>query len=489
MQIAEIVADALNIDVDTAYADVDLGKKGIDFTVAVPRFRLPAKPLELIQRIEQKFAPTDYIDRVTSDGVFAHFHPNTLKLNRLVLDQIHQLSTPTNESPFGTYGTNSSGAGKRIVIEFSSPNIAKPFHAGHLRSTIIGTFLSNLSAANGWSVVRMNYLGDWGTQFGLLPVGFSQYGSEERLTANPIMHLFDVYVAINKDVKDEVASGQSTTNDQAKSHGEWYRFPNVSIGAYKKVYERLNISFDRLKDRGLLVEKFAWESKRDRDYKADPVQSSDEKPAYAVDLSKWKFGKPVVQKADGTTIYMVRDIAGAIQRYEQYHFDKMQDLHCQQFFKILELMGEPYASNLQHINFGKVQGMSTRNGEAKFLEEILDMAKEAMLVQMKSTEDKFCNVEDPDFTSDQIGMTCVKIQDMQAKRINSYPFDVKRMTSFVGDTGAYLQYAHVRLCSVSRRVADETVMRYDVATIDTGLLEEPKAREIVYHLASYGIGT
>ncbi|KIY70938.1 arginyl-tRNA synthetase [Cylindrobasidium torrendii FP15055 ss-10] len=520
--VAEIIARSLEIPIETAYDGVDLGKKGVDFTVAIPRFRRPGKPQELGKKIEQEFSPNDYLERLVVDGVFAHFYCNSKALTRLTLDQINELSRPTESAPFGTYGCNSSGRGKKVVIEFSSPNIAKPFHAGHLRSTIIGTFLSNLYSANGWETIRMNYLGDWGKQFGLLAVAFAKYGSEEKLAANPIMHLFDIYVAINKDVKEQEATGHSSVNEEAKDvfrrmeQGDtemlalWRRFRELSIEAYKKVYQRLNITFDvysgeslvttanidasmqRLRNSNLLVEKFAWESKRDRDYNAVGQQAQDEKPAYAVDLSKWKMSKPVVQKADGTTIYMVRDIAGAMQRYQQYHFDKMiyvvgdqQDLHCQQFFKILELMGEPYASSLQHINFGKVQGMSTRNGEVKFLDEILDMAKEAMLAQMKTNEDKFSNVEDPDFTSDQIGMTCVKIQDMQAKRAGSYPFDVKRMTSFEGDTGAYLQYAHVRLCSVARKVADETTLREDVTTINTDLLVEPKAREVVYHLATY----
>ncbi|KIY43023.1 arginyl-tRNA synthetase [Fistulina hepatica ATCC 64428] len=496
--VAQSVSEILGIPINEAFNTVDLGKKGVDFTVAVPRFRLSAKPQELLKKIEAQFVPTEYIERITVDGVFVHFHSQTRKLNRLVLDQIYTLSKSTNTHRFGRYGTNSSGAGRKVVVEFSSPNIAKPFHAGHLRSTIIGAFLSNLYSANGWDVVRMNYLGDWGKQFGLLAIGFFKYGSEEKLAESPIMHLFDVYVTVNKDVKEEEAAGLSTTNDEAKDifrrmeHGDketlalWQRFRDLSIEAYKKVYQRLNITFDVYAGESLVTAK-SINAAMDRLRENGLL-----KPAYAVDLSKWKMSKPVVQKADGTTIYMVRDIAGAMQRFEQYKFDKMvyivgdqQDLHCQQFFKILELMGAPYADKLEHINFGRVQGMSTRNGEVKFLEEILDMAKEAMLVQMKTNEDKFSNVEDPDLTSDQIGMTCVKIQDMQSKRINSYPFDVKRMTSFEGDTGAYLQYAHVRLCSVARKVADETVLREDVSTIDTELLSEPKAREIVYHLATF----
>ncbi|KAE9390732.1 Nucleotidylyl transferase [Gymnopus androsaceus JB14] len=420
--------------------------------------------------------------------------------------KISDLSRPTLSSPHGIFGSNSSGKGKKVVIEFSSPNIAKPFHAGHLRSTIIGTFIANLYAANG------------GDQFGLLVEGFSRYGSEEKLAFNFIMHLFDVYVVIYKDFKAEKATGQdSPINEAAKDvfrrmeQGDqemlalWEHFRDLSVEAYK-VYQRLNISsnvyagealvstanidatMQRLHDRGLLIAKYAWESDHDCDYKTVGRPGPDEKPACAVDLSQWELGKPVVQKPDGTTMYIVRDIAGAIQRYKEYKFDKMiYTFTVNNFFKILELMGESVAAtSLQHITFGKVQGMSTCNGDVKLLEEILDMAQEAMLTQMKTSEDKFNNVEGPtNFTSDQIGMTCVKIQDMQAKRINSYPFDLKRMSSFEGDTGAYLQYAHVRLCSLSRKVADEMILREDISTTNTDLLSEPKARETVFQLASY----
>lgn len=168
-----------------------------------------------------------------------------------------------------------------------------------------------------------------------------------------------------------------------------------------------------------------------------------------------------------------------------YVIGDQQDLHVAQFFKILSLMEVPFSDRLEHVNFGRVNGMSTRRGEVKFLDEILDMAKEAMMTQMKSNEEKFKLVEDPEATSDQIGMTCVKIQDMQSKRIVSYNFDPARMTSFEGDTGAYLQYAHVRLSSIERKVAPQLVLREDITQINTDLLSEPKAREIVYLLATY----
>lgn len=208
----------------------------------------------------------------------------------------------------------------------------------------------------------------------------------------------------------------------------------------------------------------------------------------------------------------MRDIAGVFQRYEQYEFDKhvyvvgdQQELHVAQFFKIISLLNAPFADRLEHVSFGRVNGMSTRKGDVKFLDEILDTAKEAMLTQMQQKEDKFKDIEDPDYTADQIGMTCVKIQDMQAKRcvvlyapcvthnlryhrscrVHSYNFDPLRMTSFEGDTGAYLQYAHVRLCSIERKVAPAIVVPSDLSQINLDLLSEPKAREIIFILGTY----
>ncbi|EJD00385.1 arginyl-tRNA synthetase [Fomitiporia mediterranea MF3/22] len=540
------ISKGLDIPVETAFMGVDLGKKS-DFTVAVPRYRLKAKPTDLVAKVVEAFQPDELIERVTSDGVFVHFYSRTSTLARLILDQINELSKPSEKYPHGAYGTLTSGVGKKIIIEFSAPNIAKPFHAGHLRSTIIGTFLSNLFEACGWEVIRFNYLGDWGKQFGLLAAGFERYGSEENLQENAIMHLFNVYVAINKDAKaEEESGGPEEVNEKAKAvframeDGDektlalWRRFRDLSIKAYEKVYARLNVRFDvysgesqveparirtaleKLKAKNLLTtktkdesrlgkDKFREEKEKKEDNNTDDVDDATDQLAeanlddsqsglaLAVDLSQWKLGKPVVQKADGTTIYVVRDIAGAIQRYDTYNFDKMiyvigdqQDLHVAQFFKILSLMEEPFVPGLEHVNFGKVNGMSTRRGEVKFLEEILDMAKEAMMNQMKSNEEKFKAIEDPEETSDQIGMTCVKIQDMQSKRVISYNFDPARMTSWDGDTGAYLQYAHVRMCSVTRKVAqNQVVLREDVGTINVDLLTEPKAREIVYLLATY----
>ncbi|KZT05980.1 arginyl-tRNA synthetase [Laetiporus sulphureus 93-53] len=533
--IAVHLSKSLQISVDIAFTGVDLGKKGVDFTVAVPRFRLKTKLPELIQKVTSTFSPDQYLERVVGESPFVHFYVRTSTLARLVLDKAYAGNSANNSGD--TYGTNKQGIGRKVIVEFSSPNIAKPFHAGHLRSTIIGAVISNIYEANGWQVVRMNYLGDWGKQFGLLAVGFERYGSEKALAENAIMHLFEVYVKVNRDAGMEKERGKKeVTNELAREvfrkmeAGDeptlaiWHRFRDLSIRKYTEVYARLNIRFDTyageslvspaqikaamdiLQSEGLLSTKTSEES--DSDWKKKRaamaagvlvMQDEDsEEPsagndlALAVDLNQWKLGKPVVQKPDGTTIYIMRDIAGAYQRYEEYKFDKMiyvvgdqQDLHVAQFFKIVSLMRAPFADMVEHVNFGRVNGMSTRKGDVKFLDEILDMAKGAMLSQMQQNAEKLQQIEDPESTADEIGMTCIKIQDMQAKRVHAYNFDPQRMTSFEGDTGAYLQYAHARLCSVERKAAPAVVLPLSSSDIDIALLAEPKAREIIILLGTY----
>ncbi|KAG8987530.1 hypothetical protein FRB93_004486 [Tulasnella sp. JGI-2019a] len=532
--IAVQVATSLSIPSETAYASIDVAKKGqYDFSLAILRLRLGGKAEEHAQKVVSEFVPNALIETCVATGAFLSFSARTTTFMRLVLEKIHASTTAAslNGRPSGA----GQDEGKKVVIEFSSPNIAKPFHAGHMRSTIIGTFLSNLYELNGWNVTRLNYLGDWGTQYGLLAIGFQKYGSEEELRVDAIVHLFHVYVSINNDVEAEKAAGNYDTKNAAKEYfrrleeGEedalalWQRFRDLSIKEYIEIYRRLNVHFDvysgeslatsetikdvmeQLKQQNLLTEKALGEGwKRDKvaakdgeDGKAQALQSDAIEEtagplALAIDLNEFNLGKPVLEKPNGTTIYLLRDLASAIERFIKYNFDKMiyvvgdqQNVHMAQCFKILSLMKQPFAGRLEHVNFGRVHGMSTRSGDVVFLKDILDAAKDAMLVQAKATPEKFATLKDPEYTSDQIGMTAVKVQDLQAKRIMSYSFDWKRMTSFEGDTGPYLQYAHVRLCSIERTVAPNLVLRSSMSDIDISLLTESKAREIVFHLATY----
>ena len=405
------------------------------------------------------------------------------------------------------YGHSPTGNGKRVIVEFSSPNIAKPFHAGHLRSTIIGGFLANLYEACGWEVIRMNYLGDWGKQFGVLAIGFQRYGSEEELEKDPIHHLYKVYVRVNQDITAEEAAvgvGEPTKTDKEareyfaklengdkEAYSLWERFRSMSIEKYKESYKRLNINYDV----------YSGESQVSKESLERAMQILEEKGlttrdqgALLIDLEKQglkKLGRAIVQKKDGTSIYLTRDIGAAMERWEKYKFDKMiyvvatqQDLHLQQLFAILKLMGFDWADRCTHVNFGMVLGMSTRAGTVVFLDDILKAAKDRMHKVMRTNEAKYKLVDNPDQVAEIVGRSGVMIQDMSGKRINNYTFDMDTMTSFEGDTGPYLQYAHSRLCSITRK-AQISFTDLISAQHEKHLSTHPHAVNLIRSLAQY----
>ncbi|GMM58803.1 arginine--tRNA ligase [Maudiozyma humilis] len=467
-----------------------------DLLIPIPRLRIKgANPKDLATEWAEKFPCGEYLSKVEANGPFLQFFFNPNFLFKVVVPDVL-----TREAD---YGSCKLVENKKVIVEFSSPNIAKPFHAGHLRSTIIGGFISNLYEKLGWDVIRMNYLGDWGKQFGLLAIGFERYGSEEKLAEDPIHHLFEVYVRINKDIEEEGDSLplEESTNGKAREYFKrmedgdpealkiWKRFRDLSIEKYIATYARLNIKYDV----------YSGESQVSRESMNKALEMFKEKGlthedrgAILIDLTKFnkKLGKTIVQKSDGTTLYLTRDVGAAMDRYEKYHFDKMiyviasqQDLHTAQFFEILKQMGFDWAKTLQHINFGMVQGMSTRKGTVVFLDNILEETKEKMHEVMKTNEAKYAQIENPEEVADLVGISAVMIQDMQSKRINNYEFKWERMLSFEGDTGPYLQYAHSRLRSVARNASEITPDMWVKA--DFSLLTEPAAQLLVRIVAQY----
>ncbi|KAG2172337.1 hypothetical protein INT43_004879 [Umbelopsis isabellina] len=453
-----------------------------DFALAVPKLRIKGNPAALAKEWAGKIEIDDDIVAVTSEAIFVNFKVNSAKLIQKVFDTI----TEQKEK----YGRNDSGQGKTVVVEYSSPNIAKPFHAGHLRSTIIGAFVRNVYEANGWKTISMNYLGDWGKQYGLLAVGYERYGNEEDLTSDPINHLFNVYVSINR-----AAEADDTIHDQARAYFKrmedgdeealalWRRFRDLSIVKYKETYARLNIQYDVYSGESQVGE--GMRRALDMLKEMNLLEESD--GAKIIDLSKYKLGSTIVTKKDGTTLYLTRDIGAAMERYEKYQFDRMiyvvasqQDLHLKQLFKVMELMKFPWADRLQHINFGMVTGMSTRKGTVVFLDQILNETKEKMHDVMRKNEHKYAQIEHPEQVADEIGMSAVKVQDNAARRIKNYEFDWDRMFSFEGDTGPYLQYAHARLCSIERKSGVAINPKADIS-----LLGEPTAQDLIKTLGQY----
>ena len=513
LAVADQLSKVFGIDVKDAFLAVGPGGREADLKVVLPRFRLPAKIDELKEKVVNAFEPNSYIERISSGGPAVLYFVNSQTLIDLTLSTVHAMTYGDGAAVVDgkkrpSYGSNTSGVGKRLLIEFSSPNIAKPFHAGHLRSTIIGAYLANLYEANGWEVKRLNYLGDWGKQFGLLAIGWRRFGSDEELAKDAVQHLFHVYVKINQlaegpdgeKIHEEARAFFKGMEDGVQENlVEWDKFRSLSIEKYKETYERLNIHFD-VYTGDSQVKKENLENTMERLRNADFV-TREPNGALLIDLSKYKLEKTVIERADGTPLYITRDIVEAQQRWNDFGgFDKMiyvvasqQNLHIAQFFKVLELMGFPWAQKdaggLLHINFGMVMGMSTRKGTTVFLDHILDETKERMHEVMRKNEVKYAQLEDPEGTADVVGMTAVKIQDMTGKRINDYNFDWQRMFSFEGDTGPYLQYNHVRLCSMQRTNAEDGLVLpaedLDVTQMKTELLNMPEALEIVWLIATW----
>lgn len=323
-----------------------------------------------------------------------------------------------------------------------------------------------------------------------MAVGFAKYGDEESLQKDAIKHLYDVYVQINRDAENEPsihdearAYFKKMENGDESALALWRRFRDLSIVKYQEVYGRLNIRFDVYSGESQ-VTKGMDEAMQ---ILVDCGLLKDSEGAKVIDLEKYKLGVSVVQKRDGTTLYITRDLGAAKERYERYKFDKMiyvvaaqQDLHLKQLFKTLELMNFEWANRLEHVNFGMVQGMSTRKGTVVFLEDILDEAQEIMHEQMLKNEAKYAEIPEPLKVADEIGISGVKIQDNSARRVKNYEFDRNRMFSFEGDTGPYIQYAHARLCSIERKSGLQINVN---ANLD--LLVEEGALNIIRIVAQY----
>ncbi|EDV24582.1 uncharacterized protein TRIADDRAFT_56525 [Trichoplax adhaerens] len=368
-----------------------------------------------------------YIHNVTVDKASIIFQPNHQTLMTEVLNNAMNNNAVTDYS---------NETKKHILVDYSSPNIAKPFHVGHLRSTFIGNFIANINEYFGNKVTRINYLGDWGVQFGLLGVGFQKFGSTESLINNAIKHLFDVYVQINNEMERDASIQERARlfarrmeEDDEECINLWKQFRSLSIKEYKKIYKDI---IEKLRDDGLLVDN--------------------------------------------------RDIVAAIDRFERFNFDEMyyvtssaQNLHFQHLFKILNLSGYNWVKNCYHVDFGMVKGMSTRTGNVVFLQDILDDAKERM---MKTLSRKH---NDPSSIAELVGLAAILIQDLKAKRIKDYEFNWEKMLASHGDTGPRLQYEHARLVSIAEKTQVPINMEADI----TSLLSENSAIKLVEHITRF----
>uniref|UniRef100_A0A3P8SJP2 Probable arginine--tRNA ligase, mitochondrial n=1 Tax=Amphiprion percula TaxID=161767 RepID=A0A3P8SJP2_AMPPE len=416
------------------------------------------------------------------------------KVNRKFLAQ--KLLEPFGKGEDDKFGLNSelflSLKRGTTLVEYSSPNIAKKFHAGHLRSTVIGNFIANLKQSLGNNVIRMNYLGDWGMQFGLLGAGFGQFGCLEKLKQNPLQHLFEVYVQVNKEAEhsEDIKQAAREFFRQLEQHESqavslWKQFREITVREYQRVYQRLGIHFDVYSG-----ESFHQDQAQEvlQQLQSRGLLKTSEKGTGVVDLSLDGDMSNVctVLRSDGTTLYITRDIAAAINRKEMYNFDEMiyvtdksQENHFSQLFQILLSMGHSWAQRCRHVSFGLVQGMKTRTGEVVFLEDVLDEARARMLHNM-SQSSTTKTMDNPEDTAEKVGISALIIQDFKGPLQSDYKFDWDQMLQAQGDTGVFLQYTHARLCSLIKR--NEGV---EAATFDPSLLHEQTSVSILQHLLRY----
>lgn len=397
-------------------------------------------------------------NRVTAGGPYLNFFIAPEAYGREVLHQIWEKGDK--------YGHSDIGKGRNVPIDYSSPNIAKPFGVGHIRSTVIGHALYLIYRALGYNSIGVNHLGDWGTQFGKLIVAYRRWGKEEQLEADPVDYLYRLYVKFH-----QLAEEDPTLEDEARAWFKrleeddqeavdyWTRFRRLSLENYALIYDLLGIKFEHIHGESHYNKML--------DDVIELVQKKgiarESEGALIVDLEPYGLPPVMLRKKDGATLYITRDIAAAIYRKKTFDFalslyvvGAEQTLHFQQLFKVLELLGFKWAKDCVHVPFGLIRfkegRMSTRAGKIILLEEVLnrsiDMAKEII-------EEKNPDLADKEKAAKVVGLGAVRFGDLSNDRIKNIEFDWEKVLDFSGETAAYIQYAHARICSILRKAGAE----------------------------------
>ncbi|NLI66816.1 MAG: arginine--tRNA ligase [Tissierellia bacterium] len=425
---------------------------------AFPVFKLSKifrkAPNLIAEDLASKFVNSDYFEKIENKGPYLNFFIDKSKLVETVIEEVL--------SKGDGFGSSKLGEGKTVIVEYSSPNIAKPFHMGHLRTTVIGNALYKIYKFLGFNTIAINHLGDYGTQFGMLISAYKKWGDKEVIEEDPINELLKLYVRYNEEaeekpeLKDEARYWfKELENGNQEAYELWSWIREVSLKEFNRVYDMLNIKFDSYAGESFYSDKM----QRVLDELNEKNLLEESQGAYLVDLEEYGMPPALIKKSDGSTLYTTRDIAAAIYRKETYDFYKniyvvasQQNLHFQQWFKVVELMGYEWAKDCIHIPFGMVSledgPLSTRRGRVVFLEDVLNKAVESTL---EIINERNPDLENKKEVAKQVGIGAVIFQELFNQRIKDYVFSWERTLSFDGETGPYVQYTHARANSLLER--------------------------------------
>ena len=457
-EIANSIAKAVELDSEELYSFIEVPKDSVNGDYAFPCFKLAKElrksPMAIAEEIKEKIQlNNDVIEKVDVVSGYLNFFVNK---NKLAEEVVNELKNNVE------YGKSNIGNGKNIVIDYSAPNIAKPFHIGHLRSTVIGGALYKIYKYLGYNTIGVNHLGDYGTQFGKMIEGYTMWKDEYDLEKDPINQMMDIYVRINNLCKeDEDVLEKCRNNFKKLEDGDpycvelWERFKNLSLKEFEKVYKLLDCHFDSWNGEAFYSDKMPEVIEILE--KTGKLQES--QGAKIIDLEDKGINTPIIiKKSNDSTTYATRDLAAILYRARTYDFDKAlyvtsyeQVLHFKQVFETAKLLGldEKYTNGLEHVSFGMVLlptgKMSTREGTVVKLEDLLN---ESIERAQKVIEEKNPDIENKEDIAKKVGIGAVIFNDLSNNRIKDEVFDWDTILNFQGETGPYIQYTFVRTKSI-----------------------------------------
>ena len=492
-QIAELIKDKVEgLELAEIVNLIELPPKPELGDYAFPCFRLAKvmrkAPQMIAQEICDSIEKPDYLEKIVTEGAYVNFFTNKTSFAKDVITKA------IDES----YGSSDEGNGKTICIDYSSPNVAKNFHVGHLRTTVIGNSLYKIFTKLGYNVERINHLGDWGTQFGKLIVAYKNWGSEEAVKEKGIEELMRIYVLFheeaekNPELEDEARAWfhkMEIGDEEALSIWKW--FLDISLEEFKRIYKLMGMEFDHY-----MGESF-YRNMTDDVVKTltDHNLLTDSEGAKIVDLSEYDMPPCLVVKNDGSSIYATRDLAALMYRKKTYNFTKClyvtgqeQKLHFSQVFKVMELLGNDWAKDgLVHIPYGLVslggEKLSTRGGNVIYAEDIL---KEAIskIKEIIDEKNPDLSTEEKDEAARIVGVGAVIFNDLYNQRIKDVSFKWEHITSFEGETGPYVQYTYARCSSILRNIENYEVA-LDVEKNDYSVLTDPASVDLLKEISRF----